>query len=67
MPWHYQSINGLLSVRSRYCAGHEILWPREVPVSSEESCHEMYAAKRTQKYSKFDKENVHSYHVTYAF
>ena len=27
MPWPYQSINGLLSVRSRWCAGHEILWP----------------------------------------
>ena len=67
MPWHYQSINGLLSVRSRCCAGHEILWPQEVPVSWEESCHELYAAKRTQKYSKFDKENVYSYHVTYAF
>ena len=29
MPWPYQSINGLLSVRSRWFAGHEILWPRE--------------------------------------
>ena len=31
------------------------------------SWHEMYAAKRTQKYSKDDKETVYSYHVTYAF
>ena len=29
MPWPYQFINRLLSVCSRSCAGHEILWPRE--------------------------------------
>ena len=29
MPWPYQSINGLLPLRSRWCAGHEVLWSRE--------------------------------------
>ena len=40
---------------------------RDVPLSWEESWHEMYAAKRTQKYSKDDKETVYSNNVTYAF
>ena len=40
---------------------------REVPLSSEESWHEMYAAKHTKKYSKDDKETVCSHHLTYAF
>ena len=47
--------------------GHEILATREVPVSLEESWHEMYAAKRNQKYRKNDKKTVCFYHVTYAF
>ena len=42
----------------RFC-GHER------GTSWEESLHEMYAGKRTQKYSKNDKETVCSYYVTH--
>ena len=35
--------------------------------SSKECSYEMYAGKRTQKYSKDDKDTLCSYPVTYPF
>ena len=73
MPWPYQFINRLLSVCSRSCAGHEILWPRERCLCLEKKVDmkcmqpQKYRKKRSQKYRKDDKEIVYSYHVTYPF
>ena len=47
-------LNGLLSVHSRWFAGHES--DHESNASWEENLHEIYAGKRTQKYNKDDKE-----------
>ena len=58
--------NGLLSVRSRWCAGHIRFCGHESGAWWEESWNEIHPGYRTQKHSKDDKETVCSYHVTYA-
>ena len=58
--------NGLLSVRSRWCAGHIRFCGHESGAWWEESWNEIHPGYRTQKYSKDEKETGCSYHVTYA-
>ena len=68
MPWPYQSTKSfVISQFQMLCGTLGSVATREVPVSWEKSWHEMYAAKRTQKYIKDDKETLCFYHVTYAF
>ena len=68
MPWPYKSTEWfVISPFQVVCGTWDSVATREVPVSWEESWHEMYAAKRTQKYSMDDKEIVRSHHITYAF
>ena len=59
MLWSYQSTKWFAIISFQVvCGTRDFVATRQELVSWEESCHEMYAAKRTQKYSKDDKETV---------
>ena len=68
MLWPYQSTKWFVIISFQVvCGTRDFVATRQELVSWEDSWHEMYAGKRTQKYSKDDKETLCFYHVTYAF